>query len=273
MDTRQRDSLEALRRFQQGLDQYNDLLGNLNETRPRKELDELIAGLSSLAVEHEQLRIRKEGETRRIKALRQMLLEDHLLSIIRIKELNDRDLSVMATAALPPAGASDLTLVDTARALALTAAQHGGVFVRDGLPADFAEQCIAAIEEFVVARVDRNATRLHWQGVTRVIDTNLTRAWLVVAALKALARKTLRRHPHIAAELRQALLHRPRTALSAAPRHPALPAGASEPASEPASSSTALVPVAPPLPAAAPPAPRRRISVLARVAEFFRPAA
>ena len=268
MDTRQRDALESLRRFQLRLDQYNDLLGKLNETRPRKELDGLIVRLDSSAAEHELLRIRKEGETIHKHELRKTLIEHHLAPIVSVKELNRPELVFMRTMELPPAGASDTALAIAAHSIADMASQRRDVFMRDGLDEDFVEQCLAAAQDLVRARTERDVSNLTWQRVTLVIESGLARSTVVTKAILTLARKALREHPPILAELRRALVHRPRPALPAPPRHSALSAGAPESAS----SSTALVPVASPLPVAAPPAPRRGISVLARVVEFFRPA-
>jgi hypothetical protein len=264
MDDRQRSALAAFHRIQFQLDQHAHLLGNLRESEPRKELDWLVVKLDTAATYHQEVWIRAQGETQLKYALRESLFIDHMQPIVSLIAMNRSELMEISTLAMPPAHTRDCQLGTIAGVMAQCASKYRDTFVRGGLPADFVEQIRAAADEFTALCTARDHSRLEWRGLTRSIDYDIRRAWVVYGALRALARKALRKHPELLAEFHHAKLHRPRPALPAAPSRRALPAGA--PAD--AGVSTAVVPEA-----AEHHARRPVISAIARIVGFGRPEA
>ncbi len=261
MNSRQFASLDALHLFQSRLDLHSHLLGNLNESVPRQELDTLVARLDRAAVDHEELLIRQKGETSHKNALRAHLLNYHLAPIVSVAEMHCREVTQLTHIEMPPAHAIDVVVGFRAHAIAGTCDGYRDLFVRNGLPTDFAEQLCAAADELIRAGTQRNITHIHRLAVTYGIDYDFRRTSVVVETIKSLARRALTKHPEILEELRQALLHRPRRALSAPRSRRALPSG---PPVEGARAARALAPIQQS-------APPRRISAWARMVELIRP--
>jgi len=212
MDSRQCDALDAFRRLQSTFDKYSDLLGTLNASTTRKEFDILIDGIADAGVEHEAARTRSQSQTRHKDAIRESLLTDHMEPIANILDLH-RFAALLHISGLTMVApnASDIAVYNKARDMADLTERHRDVFVQAGLPPDYVEELRALNAKFEEVRLARDMSRLEWLGLTHCIDREIKRAWLVYRALKALARKALRRHPELMAELRRAKLHRPRT--------------------------------------------------------------
>jgi hypothetical protein len=278
MNNRQRSALASFHRTRWLLDEHNDLLGSINASEPRKEFDRLIAKLENTAAEQDAIRVRKKGETARKRALRESLLIDHIQPIVSLIAVNMPNMTDISALNMPTSHDNDFTVELRARTAATMASRHREKFELGGLPPDFVEQCVSAADEFRLLRRKCNYTWLESHGLTFSADYDIERAWVVYRAIKALARKALRRHPELLAAFRQAKLHRPRRALPAPPLAPplALPAGE-------AASVAVAAGAQPPVPAKEPaeepakepakePAARQRISVFARVAAFVKPA-
>jgi hypothetical protein len=126
-----------------------------------------------------------------VKALRVALLRRHMTPISRIAHVALPDTQELLPLRAPGGDPSTEHLVAAARAMATVAAEHAGVFITAGLPADFVPQLRSAADAVLHAKDARTRTRGTTNGATTNLKARLREARQSVHILDGLVRKEL----------------------------------------------------------------------------------
>ena len=181
----QRARLEALRRIGWFMKQHDVLLGKINESRLRTELDETLLTLESLAKEqraaHAELRKHK-GE---IGERRRELLQFHMRPVATIA--NARLKGASRRAELTPVlhGLRGADLLTAAERMVEAAAQHRAVFTRNQLRPSFLSELRGAAAALALAFDARAARKLRLTTVTARIRAEQREARMLLRVLNA----------------------------------------------------------------------------------------
>lgn len=204
MKQHQQSTAATLRRAQQFMDTHADVVGAINQTDARKQLDQALGLLDTSSVEQETRRRTARGETHGLHALQRTLIGSHVVPMTKFARA--RLAGVPTIAALTPSvrhlnGAS---LAKAARALAAAAAPFAPQFVAAKFPADFLAQLDVVAAAIVTAHDARASTAVRRTGATKQIKTALAAGRAAVAVLDATLTRLLASDTRLAQEWRTA---------------------------------------------------------------------
>lgn len=191
MDTRQGTILQSLQDVQQFLERYADKLGNIPATGARTALDQLVAELSGHATDQTGGSLQAQGATQQYRALRAALLRDHMAPVAKIAQADLPNSPAIQPLRMPRGRPTAQRLATLANGMAQTATQYTDVFVRSGLPQDFAKQLTDAADAMIRALGTRNESRARRRGATTGLHTQLSRGRKIVAVLDTFVRSAL----------------------------------------------------------------------------------
>jgi hypothetical protein len=163
MRARQSRVLETPRRVQGFLDRNDEVLGTINQSGFRRKLDDIVARLSTHAVDQDAGRVNSEGETARNRVLRVDLRVRYMRPIASIARAELGQTPEFRALTLPDPRASTNRLLAAAGAMADAAAMHAEIFIDGGLPADFAARLLAAadaVKQSIDARAQSRGRRV-----------------------------------------------------------------------------------------------------------------
>jgi hypothetical protein len=183
--------LAALRQAQNFLDTNTAVLGTINASGARQELDAAATQLEALGeTQGSQLR---QGHGKRTNELRlaRALRRQHMRPIVRIARAKVPKVAQLSAMSLPPIRTNSTALATQAGEIADAVQPNAQVFVDAGLPADFIARMRAAAALFVQSIGGKGAHRTQRIGATTALDQQVQQAKRVVAVLDGLVRAQL----------------------------------------------------------------------------------
>jgi hypothetical protein len=192
MRTTQGNMLRSLTNVQTFLDEHEGRLAGVVTPGIRKQLDDVVVELSEHATDQLDHTIAAQQLTQRQRALRTILLQDHMGPIANIARVDLPQTPELAPLRLPNRVLSIERLAVAARAMGKAAQRHNDVLLATGLRADYLEQLEAATEAMVKSLNDRDASRGKVSGATTGLREKLSRSRRIVRAINSYVRKALR---------------------------------------------------------------------------------
>jgi hypothetical protein len=199
MNTQQGTALQTLQDVQRFLELHKDKLGAVPASGARAALDQVIADLSAHVGDQAGGNLETRGATRRYRALRGVLLYEHMNPIAKIARAELPRTPAIEPLKMPPGNVSAQRLASLAQGMADTAVQYTDVFVGQGLPADFAQQLLTARDGMLESVTGRNQSLAKRRGATQALKQRLSRARRVVAVLDAMVTPALADEPALLA--------------------------------------------------------------------------
>lgn len=199
MQKRQGSSADTLRGVRDFLDAHADRLGQLVPPDIRRELDEAIAAVASHVASQSEGRLAAEGATRKQRALRRVLRDEHMAPIAAIAGAKLPVTPEVLPLKMPAQSVGVAKLTAHAHGMAAAAEKYAGVFTTSGLPQSFAADLTAAADALVGARDEHTASRAARRGATSGLRASLVRGRQVVRILDALVSKALKDDPALLA--------------------------------------------------------------------------
>jgi len=246
LQTQQGSTLQSLVAVQNFLDAHQDTLGSVAISGSRKKLDDIVTQLTNHAAVQQGSTLAAQGETQTHRALRTVLLRDHMSHIARIARAELPSTPAVEPLKMPKGTLSVRRLAAAAQGMAQAAAPFSDVFTGAGLPADFIAQLTAASDAVVASVSTRMQTKGTRGGATQGLKTLLSRGRRIVHVLDGFVQTALQNDPAMLASWnivkRVQRTNRPSSATSVAGPAP-VPTSATHLASVPASSPA---PAAPP---------------------------
>jgi hypothetical protein len=162
----QQTKAQSLRGARQFLDQHAKVVGAVNDTPARRQLDAAVAAVGA-AGRQQGARVRQmRGEARRQRSLERDLRETHLVPMAKFARAHlSRDGNIAALAPkLKNLGGHRLARM--AEAMATSGVPFRGKFAEAGYPAGFLEEASAAAQA-LVASIDRRSALRNDRGGAR----------------------------------------------------------------------------------------------------------
>lgn len=177
---------QSLRRVQHFLDAHKDIVGAVNSTDARKQLDSVVAQLDETVDEQGTNTRQARAEVHRRQQLEDMLVRKYMTPLAKFARA--RLQGAPGFAALTPSGNNLTTerLVLSARSMAQAAGPLTDVLTKAKFPATFLEQLRTAADA-VKASIDVGAsTRVRRTGATKQLASSLRVGRNAVATIDAL---------------------------------------------------------------------------------------
>jgi hypothetical protein len=223
MQTRQGNTLQALRGVQAFLDAHAETLTTVAACGARKTLDTQIEEVSAHVMAQSGSHLASQGATQKQYALRQALLADHMAPIARIAAADLPLTPELHPLKMPKGRPSTEKLGAAAKGMADAAEPYAGVFVSAGLPQDFTKQLRAAADAMLVPIDARTQSRGSRQGATKGLKNAMLMASKTVRVLDAFVRRALKDDPALLASWDAVRRPPSKTGKAAAPAAPAAP--------------------------------------------------
>jgi hypothetical protein len=185
MRTRQSLVLETARHVQSFLDDNAALIGP-SIASSRRNLDDVVAQLTTLAVTQSTSKIAGEGATARQKSLRTSLRANHMKPIAEVAKQQLRDVPEFASLTMPVKKLGATQLVAAATAMASAAQPHEAVFTQVGLPDDFLDQLHTAADAVSASITGRQQVHADATGATAGLKAQESRARSLFKLINAL---------------------------------------------------------------------------------------
>ena len=193
----QGSALDSLRGVQRFLDEQADKFGEVNKTGVRKDLDDLIATVSTHAVAQKNQDLSARGATRQAESLRTVLLKEHMAPIARIARANLPPTPAVEPLKLPRHRLPANKLAAYAEAMGQVAAQYEKVFTSAGLPPTFVADLKSASDAVVAAYGARTQARSAQVVATDGLKLDLKKGRQVVRILDSFVTKALKNDGHL----------------------------------------------------------------------------
>lgn len=177
--------LTSLLRAQQFFSNNSSKLSGLNPSA-RKELDDVVDELSSLAVAQEGGKHGSIGETARNHALRLALRQNHLVPIAVMARYKLQSVPEFTALTLPPAKISAENLVASANSIADAATPHAQTFIDAGLSVTFLDDLRLAAQALSDSIVERGNLQGRRLGATAGLAAAEKRGRAMLRVLDAL---------------------------------------------------------------------------------------
>ena len=199
MRTTQGNTLQSLRTTRTFLDTNDAVLGDINKTGVRKQLNDVMVDLSDHESEQAGKALDAQVETRKQRTLRQDLLRTQMIPIARVAKLALPRTEELLPLRMPRGQLSVTRLASAAKGMATAALPYTGVFVSAGLPADFITRLTNAADAMLASINQRTQSQSLSTGASRAIEERLSTARKVVNVLDALVTVTLANDPKLLA--------------------------------------------------------------------------
>ena len=171
------------RRIQAFLDANDAVLGTINKSGMRAELDAVVAALGQSGTQQASGRVNAIGETAKQRSLRLALRLNHMQPIASVARAKLRTVPNFQAMTMPDPSIRVIGLLAHANGMAEAAAPYAEVFVDAGLPQEFLTRLTAAADA-VKASIDaRAAARGQRTGATGTLKSLVSRARLAIRAL------------------------------------------------------------------------------------------
>lgn len=196
--------LAALRQAQSFLDTNTAVLGTINASGMRRDLDAAATQLEALGETQGSHRTQGRGERTNELRLARALRRQHMRPIVRIARAKLPEVAQLSAMSLPPLKTNSTALATQAGVIADAVQPHVQVFVDAGLPADFTARMRAAADQLVKSIGGKGAHRQQRIGATTGLDQQVQQAKRVVAVLDGLVRAQLEEQEPLVTEWRAA---------------------------------------------------------------------
>jgi hypothetical protein len=204
MDNKQGSVLESIRAVQNFLDAHADQLGEMNKTGVRQQLDQVVTQLTGHVTSQKDHSLASLGATRKQRALRRVLIKEHMRPIARIATADLPPTPEVQPLTMPAGHPTAAVLIAAARGMAAAAERFATVFTGAGLPADFVAQLTTATEALEAARDQQTATRSSRAGSTDVLAETLQRGRRIVRVLDSLVSNAVKDNAELLAAWKSA---------------------------------------------------------------------
>jgi hypothetical protein len=204
MNQQQLYRAQSFRRSQQFLDDHSDVIGAVNSTNARRQLDAAVSRLDTMVVEQGTRSRECRGETNRRWTLEHELRVRHMASI---KDFARARLDAVPDfAALTPSTRrlEGERLAQSALALADAAEPYAAEFTEAQFPADFLDQMREVAYAITQSIDERSEKRGQGAGATQGVKAAIREGRAALAALSAVVRRQLRDNEPLLAEWRAA---------------------------------------------------------------------
>jgi hypothetical protein len=204
MNTQQRYGSATLRRVQQFLDSHADVVGTINQSTVRRELDAAYADAIAMVNEQGSRTRTGRGERSHQVALERSLKRLHLTPIVTFARASLRgvpNFSALTPNVQPLAGDP---LVKAANALITAAEPYSATFIEGHFPGDFIAQARLAVNALQTSMETRSHDTVRRIGATKQINESVKRGRLAIAKLDALLARILVSNPRLEVEWRTA---------------------------------------------------------------------
>ncbi len=191
MQSRQANMLRSLRSVEEFLTANAATLNGIVNSGTRKKLADAITTLETTVTNQAGASVIAQGGTSRYRALRRVLIRDHMAPIARIARAELPPTPEMSALKMPRQNWKVERLAAAARGMGEGARPHVAVFVEAGLEPDFIEQLDAASDAMVRSVSERAQTRGRLSGATKDLTTTLASARKLVDAVDALVTRAL----------------------------------------------------------------------------------
>jgi hypothetical protein len=202
MKSIQADRLASLRAAQQFLAGHGERLPQAAESGARHRLDAIMVDLHEFVADQAGSTIEAQGATRRLHAMRRVLVQDHMAPIASIARAELGSTPEMSAFRLLRGTPSVPKLAAAAKGMGEAARPHAAVFIQAGLPHDFIARLIAAADAVVEAETRREQCRGRVSGATTGIANRLGAGRRVVDVLDNFVRTATRDDPGLLADWR-----------------------------------------------------------------------
>jgi hypothetical protein len=200
MNKQQRYNSATLRRVQQFLDSHADVVGPINQSVMRQELDAAYA--DTIATVNEQgTRTRAgRGERANQRSLEQSLKRLHLTPIVKFARAGLRGVPNFGALTPNVQHLSGDGLVKAANALLTAAAPYAATFIEGHFPENFIAQAHEATNALQTSIEVRSHEFVQRVGATKQIDESVKRGRSAIAKLDAALSRILIGDPRLATE-------------------------------------------------------------------------
>jgi hypothetical protein len=183
--------LRSLRTVEEFLTANAATLDGIVNTGTRKKLANAITELETTVTEQAGTHVIARGGTRRYRALRLVLIRDHMAPIARIARAELPPAPELSALKMPPQNWKVERLAAAARGMGEAARPYTAAFLEAGLQPDFIEQLDAAANALVQSISDRAETRGRLSGATKDLTATLASARKLVNVIDALVTRAL----------------------------------------------------------------------------------
>jgi hypothetical protein len=191
LQTTQSSTLAALRAIQQFLDKYAERLGVVVKSGSRRQLDQAITDLASLAASQAGSTASRKGASARLKELRDQLVTKNMMPLARLAAVDLPRNAELSNLAMPKGNLTVEKLVSAARGMATTAAKYASILIDAGLPATFIEDLNAAADAYAAYAASRKGGKAAGSGATKGLKGRISEATRVISGIDGLMLKNL----------------------------------------------------------------------------------
>jgi hypothetical protein len=203
MKHRQSHVLETLRQVQVFLDANAATVGPA-VAASRRNLDDVVAQLTTHAAAQEGGNIGSRGETAKQRVLRTSLRNNHMRPIAEVAKQKLRDVPEFHALVMPAANATSAQLVAHATAMADAAQAHEEVFKEVGLPDDFVASLRSVADQVSLSIDARKQQAGKRSGATAGLTAEEKRGRSMLKLIDALVVPRLRNNDAVLAEWKSA---------------------------------------------------------------------
>jgi hypothetical protein len=196
--------LAALRQAQTFLDTNTAVLGTINASGMRRDLDAAATQLEALGETQGSHLTQARGERTNELRLARSLRRQHIRPIVRIARAKLPEVAQLSAMSLPPLKTNSTALATQAGAIGDAVQPHVQVFVDAGLPADFIARMRSAADQLVQSIGGKGSHRSQRIKATTALDQEVQQAKRVVAVLDGLVRAQLDEQEPLVSEWRAA---------------------------------------------------------------------
>lgn len=258
MKARQSALLDTAHHVKAFLDENATVVGP-NIMSARRNFDDAVTQLSTMAVTQMGGVIAARGATAHQRALRSTLRNAHMKSITQVAKIALPDVPQIQQLAVTTKNLSGSALVAAAQSMADAAEPYASVFTANGLPDDFIAQLRAAADAVTTSATGRQLTKASTTGATSGMVAQETRVRTLLKLINALVVPKLGTDATLLSKWRAARAIDHQTPIvpvpSAASSPTASPSAGSTPSTSgiPASPTSAATPAATTPPSTTPP--------------------
>ena len=175
-------------------------LGHIPESTAATQVDALVSDMASGAQDAVTSRAMVTGESGNTRVLRRALWVNHMQQIAAIARAELRHIPQFEALILPRVSESTPRVLRRARAMAEVAREHAEMFIEHGLPANFADQLLAAANALEASLQKRAEDRAEAAGAHGRVAASRSRAQYVIRVLNAQIEKALIEDPTLLAQ-------------------------------------------------------------------------
>ena len=202
MQTTQGGMLHSLRAVHMFLDENTDKLATVVNSGARQRLADAITELSAHASEQSGNHLAAKGATQKQRALRIVLLRDHMAPIASIAAADLPPVPEIEPLRMPRGKPSGERLAVLAQGMAKAAVPYAPTFVSAGLPPTFIADLTAAAGALLSSLDDRTQSRGRRSGATKGLRQRLSAGRKIVRVLDTFVKSALKDDPSLLANWR-----------------------------------------------------------------------